>query len=73
MNNLPRKKVNSYLKYSGIGFQMAAVILLGYFVGKYFDDYFQFDPPFITIFLIITLFSGYLYKLYVELLPKNDK
>lgn len=67
MADSPKKKVNNYLKYTGLGFQMAAIFLLGIFGGKWLDEYFQFETPFITIFLLLFLFMGFMYKLYKDL------
>lgn len=62
-----RKPVNSYLKYSGIAFQMAGVLLAGIFGGRWLDEYFGNETPYITIFLLLFLFVGFLYKLYIDL------
>ncbi|OFY86640.1 MAG: hypothetical protein A3F72_09750 [Bacteroidetes bacterium RIFCSPLOWO2_12_FULL_35_15] len=35
--NLPKKQLNSYAKYSVMGFQMAAIILIGVFGGIKLD------------------------------------
>ena len=67
MNNAPKKKVNNYLKYTGLGFQMAAVFFVGIFGGKKLDEYFQLETPFITIFLLLFLFVGFMIKLYKDL------
>lgn len=53
--NLSKKEkpFNQYLKYSGIAFQMIAVILMGVFIGKFLDKLFQSNIIFTTI---LTLF-----------------
>jgi len=62
-----KKKIDGYLKYSGFAFQMAGVILGSIFLGKWIDSKMDNDTPYITILLIIVLFSAYLYKLTKEL------
>ncbi|MCZ2100335.1 MAG: AtpZ/AtpI family protein [Chitinophagales bacterium] len=64
------EKSREYLKYSGLAFQFAAVVLVGYFIGSWLDQRLQFDKPIMTMLLILVLFSGYMYKLYVELSKK---
>ena len=67
-----KKKVNSYLKYSGMGFQLAGLVLAGYFGGKYIDKWLGLEKPFMTLILILLFFLGFMYKLYVDLILKNE-
>ena len=62
-----KKKVNSYLKYSGMAFQMAGVILVSIFLGKWLDQKMANETPYCTILLTLLLFGGYMYKLTKEL------
>ena len=62
-----RKNSSQYMKYAGLGFQMAIIFFIGIFGGKKLDAYFGHETPGITIFLIFFLFIGYMYKLYKEL------
>lgn len=66
------KKVNSYLKYSGIGFQLIAVILIGVFLGKYLDKRFENETPYITAGLILVLLVIFLVKLIRDLNAENN-
>jgi len=67
-NQTPDKnKTKNLLKYTGLGFQMAGVFLIGIFGGQWLDEYFKLNTPYFTIGLIIFLFTGYLYKLYADL------
>lgn len=43
----------AYLKYSGIGFQMIATILLGVLIGMFLDNKFETDNIFTAIFSLI--------------------
>lgn len=62
----------SYLKYSGIAFQLAAIVFIAYWVGGKIDKWLNL-PYIATFVLILTVFSLYIYKLYVELFPPKRK
>lgn len=66
------KKSYLWLKYSGMAFQLAIIIFLAAWGGKLLDDYLHNKTPYFTIGLILLLFSGFMYKLYVDL-SKTDK
>lgn len=66
-----KQSTRSYLKYSGLAFQLLGIVAISFFLGQYLDNLVGFKQPFITIFLIIATFSGFMYKLYRELF--NDK
>jgi ATP synthase protein I len=54
-NNEPRDKhpLQAYAKYSGIAFQMIAIILLGAWGGKKLDTLLLMQKPVFTIILVI--------------------
>jgi ATP synthase protein I len=65
---LESKNTKNYLKYSGMGFQLIASLILGAWIGDYIDNYFQNTTPiallgcllfmlFATLFLIIRQLS----------------
>ena len=62
-----KKKMDPYMKYAGLGTQMAVTFFLGVWGGKKLDAYFNLEKPVITIILILVLFTGFMYKLYKEL------
>ena len=62
-----KKKSKNLMKYTGLGFQMAGVFLIGILGGQWVDGYFKLETPYFTIGLILFLFTGYLYKLYIDL------
>ena len=47
----PSKKrpLNAYAKYSGIAFQMVAVILVGVWGGVKLDEHFELETPLFTL------------------------
>jgi ATP synthase protein I len=65
------QKFNQYLKYSGIAFQMAGVVLLGLFAGRWLDGIFSMSKPVFTMLLILLFFGGFMFKLYKELNKDN--
>lgn len=54
-NEDKKKALNDYVKYSGIGFQMLGIILIGVFVGRKLDEWIGTKFPLFT--LIFTLGS----------------
>lgn len=46
-----KNSLNNYAKYSGMAFQMAAVIFLGTWGGYKLDSYFNFENHILTIIL----------------------
>jgi len=64
---VPKKEVNPYLKYSGLAFEMLAVIGISVFAGKKIDEYFGNETPWVTLILVFLFLGGYLYKLVVDL------
>lgn len=63
-----KKKTSAYMQYSGLAFQMAAMVFLGIYGGQWLDEYFGLETPFITIFLTLILFVGFMIKLYKDLI-----
>lgn len=51
-----KKQLNSYARYSSIAVQMAVIITLGVFGGKYLDEWLQLKfPVFILIFSVLSV------------------
>ena len=46
-----KESLSNYAKYSGIAFQMTAIILLGVFGGKKLDNWLEFKKPVFTAVL----------------------
>ena len=65
-----QKQLDAYVKYSGLAFQMAALILLGYWVGRKLDKVFGLSFPAFTIALILIFLSLSFYSL-IKSLPKD--
>ncbi|PCJ88179.1 MAG: hypothetical protein COA57_03610 [Flavobacteriales bacterium] len=74
---LPEKKsspqksgLKNYVKYSGIAFQMAGILLVGVFGGRKLDQYLQQDFPLFTLTLTGIAFVGAFYILYKQATSK---
>ena len=64
------KPVNDYVKYSGLAFQMAILLLIGYWLGSKADAWVDMGFPVFTIFFILLFLSLSFYSL-IKNLPKN--
>ena len=65
-----QNQINDYVKYSGLTFQMAALILLGYWVGGKIDTWLELKIPIFTIILIVVFIVLSIYSL-IRSLPKD--
>jgi F0F1-type ATP synthase assembly protein I len=60
----PKKSANSYLKYSGLAFQLGATIGIGAFIGFKLDQWAGFGKQYLTaLFAILFTLAG----LYISL------
>lgn len=65
--NPPKKPpLNNYLKYSALGFQMLAAILLGVLGGMYLDGRLR-EPESFPLFTVIGSLLGVFLALYIPL------
>jgi F0F1-type ATP synthase assembly protein I len=55
MHQLKKNNVNNFIKYTNVGVEMLAVILIGVFGGQKLDEFFAFDTPYCTI--VLSLFA----------------
>ncbi len=71
-NPQPERKnqISDYMKYSGLTFQMAALIFLGYWGGSKIDHWLHLKIPVFTIILILAFIILTFYSL-IKSLPKN--
>ena len=54
----PKKRLNDYARYSGLAFQMLAIILIGVFAGVKLDEWLSIKFPVFT--LVLTILSVFL-------------
>ncbi|WP_353484406.1 AtpZ/AtpI family protein [Haliscomenobacter sp.] len=63
---------NMYLKYSGMAFQMGAIILIGAIAGQKLDQYFHTTQPWFTlVFSLLSIFAA-LYVSLKDFLTSNN-
>jgi len=55
-NSRKKKPSNAYLKYSGMAFQMIAVMLIFLFLGRFLDQNFNTEPILTAICTILGVF-----------------
>jgi len=64
-----KKKIvdNAYLKYSGMAFQIIAYVVVGIFLGKKLDQYFETEDPIFTALLATVFLGAFFFKLFADL------
>lgn len=65
----PKKSLNDYARYSGLGFQMILLVLAGVFGGKKLDKWLGLNHVFFVILPIVAVFLS-MYMLIREFLKK---
>ena len=54
-----REQANKYMKYSGMAFQMIAIIFIVTLLGKRLNDYWELDPPYVTaLFALVSVLAA---------------
>lgn len=74
-NNHTKKITESYRTvgpYLGLGFQLAATIILMFFLGRWLDEKFNTTPLLIIVFSFLGGFAG-IYNFIKTVLRLNDK
>ena len=67
-----QKQLNSYIKYSSLNMQMAAIIVLGAFFGNYLDEKNDLNKIYTIIFSLGSIFFA-LYYVFKKIVKKNEK
>ena len=67
----PIKKVNNYLKYSGMAFQMVGTMLIGIFIGKWLDRKLDTSQPYFTALLALIFTGASVYLVLCDFLSKK--
>ncbi len=65
-----QRQINEYVKYSGLAFQMAALLLAGYWIGGKIDHWLNLSVPVFTILLMVSSVILSIYSL-IKSLPKD--
>jgi F0F1-type ATP synthase assembly protein I len=69
-DNEPKQQGTNYLKYSGIGFQIAGTAVAGFFIGYQLDKWRQNSKPYFTALLSVLFLLVGLYTAFKDLLKK---
>jgi len=68
-----KKPLNNYIKYSGLAFQMTAIIVIFVFIGKFADQYFDNKKPVLTaVFSVFGVFLS-IYNLIRDVKKSNEE
>ena len=62
-----QQKLNPYIRYSSLGFQMIGVILIMALIGKYADGYAGFSTPWLTTLCLLFGVGSSMYLLLKDL------
>ena len=65
-----KKQLNSYARYSGMTFQMLAIILVGVFAGYKLDQWLHTRPILLILFSLFSVFLA-IYSVTKDLLRKK--
>lgn len=71
-NRKPDGKLQNYMKYSGMAFQMAIIILVGAFLGQKLDERVQTERPYFTVALSLLAIFAALYITLKDLIGNDD-
>jgi len=66
-NLVDHKTTKSYLKYSGLAFQMASYVIVGLLIGKQLDKYFELEKPILTAGCMLLFLVAYFIKLFNDI------
>lgn len=58
---------NKYLKFSGIAFQLAALIFIAIWLGGKLDTYMGNSKQYMTALLVVLAFTGFMLNLFRDL------
>ncbi len=65
-----KDKMRSYLKYSGLAFQLLGLILIGYFIGDWIDDKMGTVKPYWTAGVIVFILLAFMISMIYNLTKK---
>ena len=61
-SSVPKKKANAYMKYSGMAFQMGAIIIAFTYLGQWLDGKYAMETPYWTVgFSLLGVFIALYY------------
>lgn len=66
-----KKLFNQYLKYTTLGFQMLATVILGLLIGRGLDKWLETSTPYFTLIFVLLFIFVALYIPVKELMNKK--
>lgn len=72
-SNNKRRNASAYLKYSGIAFQMAIILLIGVQIGSWLDEKYQLERPYGTLICVLVALVAAFYITLKDLLVPPKK
>jgi len=69
----PKRRLNSYIQFTGVAFQMGVTFYLAAFFGKKLDAKYQLQKPYFTVSLILLGLIVSIYNLVKQLKRINKK
>lgn len=70
--NQQKKPLNKFIRFSGVGMQMAVIIALGTLGGDKLDKKFEFETPWLTIVCSLLAIGASLY-LVIKEVTQSDR
>ena len=68
-----KRKIKSYVKYSGLAYQLIGLLVVAIFLGLKADAYMGNEKEYITALACILVLFSFFYKVYVSLYgPSKD-
>ncbi|MFN8285270.1 MAG: AtpZ/AtpI family protein [Chitinophagales bacterium] len=66
-----KSTLNNALRYSGIGFQIAGALILGFAIGYGLDKWAHTSQPYFTLLFSVIFLGGGMYLAFRDLLKKS--
>ncbi len=63
--------MNDYARYTGMAFELLALILIMVYIGKKIDSWLEFEKPIMLVLLVSFGMIGYMVKLYYQTSKKQ--
>lgn len=61
-------KKKTYMHYSGMAYELVAILIVAVIAGKKLDAYMEYDKPYLTLSLLIVFLIAYFVRIYYALI-----
>jgi len=62
-----KEKADSYMRYSGMAFELVGILVVGVFVGKKLDAWMGNETAYATLGLLVFFLIAYFFRIYYTL------